>query len=85
MKNLGLDGSAPAAGPNSAGPNSGQTTVPASGTTGTWVDETDIRPMLMYLTGLRDDYEHDGRVIIEILQSPNCGGLLQTAAELANS
>ena len=42
-----------------------------SGTTGTWVDETDIRPTLMYLTGLKDDYEHDGRVITEILSGPN--------------
>jgi hypothetical protein len=71
VKNLGLDGSAPNAGPNSAGANSGQTTVPDEGTTGTWVDETDIRPTLMYLTGLKDDYEHDGRVITQILSSPN--------------
>jgi hypothetical protein len=42
-----------------------------SGTTGTWVDETDIRPTLIYLTGLKDDYEHDGRVITEILTAPN--------------
>ena len=71
VKNLGLDGSAPDAGPNSAGPNSGQVTVPDEGTAGTWVDETDIRPTLMYLTGLRDDYEHDGRAISEILAQPN--------------
>ncbi len=38
---------------------------------GPWVDETDIRPTLMYLTGLRDDYEHDGRVITQILAHPN--------------
>ena len=71
VKHLGLDGSPPDAGPNSAGPNSGQTTVPEESTTGTWVDETDIRPTLMYLTGLRDDYEHDGRVITQILAAPN--------------
>jgi hypothetical protein len=71
VKNLGLDGSAADAGPSSAGGNSGQVTVPDSGTTGTWVDETDIRPTLMYLAGLRDDYEHDGRVISEILSDPN--------------
>ena len=46
-------------------------TVPGSGTTGTWVDETDIRPTLIYLTGLKDDYEHDGRVISQILSHPN--------------
>jgi hypothetical protein len=71
VKNLGLNGSGPADGPNSAGPNSGQTVVANSGTTGTWVDETDIRPTLMYLTGLTDDYEHDGRVITQILADPN--------------
>jgi hypothetical protein len=71
VKNLGLDGSAASAGPNSAGANSGQVTVPGSHTAGTWVDETDIRPTVMYLLGLRDDYEHDGRVITEVLGSPN--------------
>ena len=54
VANLGLDGSPPNGGPNSAGPNSGQVTVPQSGTTGTWIDETDIRPTIMYLTGLKD-------------------------------
>ena len=71
VKNLGLDGQAPGTGPNSAGPNSGQQVVANSGTTGTWADETDIRPTLMYLTGLKDDYEHDGRVITEVLAAPN--------------
>jgi hypothetical protein len=71
VKNLGVDGPQPADGPNSAGPDSGQVTVPGSHTTGTWIDETDIRPTLMYLTGLRDDYEHDGRVITEVLTHPN--------------
>jgi hypothetical protein len=71
VKNLGLDGSAADAGPSSAGPNSGQVTVPESGTTGTWLDEADIRPTLLYLTGLKDDYESDGRVVSEILRQPN--------------
>jgi hypothetical protein len=71
VKNLGLDGSAADAGPSSAGSDSGQVTVPASHTKGTWVDETDIRPTMMYLLGLTDDYEHDGRVITQILTSPN--------------
>jgi hypothetical protein len=71
VKNLGLDGSAADAGPNSAGPNSGQLTVPGSHTKGTWIDETDIRPTMMYLLGLTDDYEHDGRVITQILTDPN--------------
>src|SRR6266480_4755695 len=70
VANLGVDGSAPADGPNSAGPDSGQTTVPDSGTTGTWVDETDIRPTLLYLAGLHDDYQSDGRAISEVLAAP---------------
>ncbi|HLK75487.1 MAG TPA: hypothetical protein VKU77_17770 [Streptosporangiaceae bacterium] len=71
VKHLGLDGSGAADGPNSAGPNSGQIEVVNSGTTGTWADETDIRPTMMYLAGLKDDYEHDGRVITQILSAPN--------------
>jgi hypothetical protein len=70
VAHLGLDGTAADAGPSSAGSNSGQVTVPGSGTTGTWMDETDIRPTLMYLTGLRDDYEHDGRVVTRLLAHP---------------
>jgi len=32
-----------------------------------WTDETDIRPTLMALTGLKDDYTHDGRVLWNIM------------------
>jgi hypothetical protein len=71
VKNLGVDGPQPNQGPNSAGPDSGQIVVADSGTTGTWTDETDIRPTMMYLLGLNDDYEHDGRVITQILTDPN--------------
>src|ERR1035441_5898591 len=71
VKHLGLDGLPASEGPSSAGPNSGHVVVASSGTTGTWTDETDIRPTLMYLTGLKDDYEHDGRVITELLADPN--------------
>src|SRR6516165_4350952 len=56
VKNLGLDGSAANAGPSSAGPNSGQGLVTGSHNKGTWIDETDIRPTMMYLLGLTDDY-----------------------------
>ena len=71
VKNLGVDGTAASKGPNSAGPDSGQVTVPGSHTTGPWLDETDIRPTMLYLTGLKDDYEHDGRVVTQILTNPN--------------
>ncbi len=71
VRNLGVDGPQPADGPNSAGPDSGQVTVPDSNTTGTWIDETDIRPTVLYLAGLRDDYQSDGRVITQVLADPN--------------
>src|SRR5437588_49346 len=31
----------------------------------TWSDHTDIRPTMMALLGLKDDYSHDGRVLFE--------------------
>jgi hypothetical protein len=71
VQHLGVDGDGPADGPNSAGPNSGQVTVPGSGTTGTWTDETDITPTELYLTGLHAGYTLDGRVISQILAHPN--------------
>jgi hypothetical protein len=33
--------------------------------TRTWADQTDLRPTTMALTGLKDDYAHDGRVLYE--------------------
>jgi hypothetical protein len=33
----------------------------------TWSDHTDIRPTMMMLLGLRDDYSHDGRALTEDL------------------
>jgi hypothetical protein len=71
VKNLGLDGPAANAGATSSGPDSGLITVADTNFPGPWVDETDIRPTMMYLTGLKDDYEHDGRVITQILATPN--------------
>ena len=37
------------------------------GTDTTWSDHTDVRPTMLELTGLQDDYVHDGRVITEVL------------------
>jgi hypothetical protein len=34
----------------------------------TWSDHTDVRPTILELVGLKDDYVHDGRVISQILQ-----------------
>jgi hypothetical protein len=71
VRHLGLDGPTASQGPSSAGADSGQITVSQQHFPGPWVDETDIRPTLMYLTGLRDDYEHDGRVITQVLAGPD--------------
>jgi hypothetical protein len=35
----------------------------------TWSDHTDIRPTILSLTGLVDDYSHDGRVLAEEMRS----------------
>jgi hypothetical protein len=71
VQNLGLDGNQPNAGPNSAGANSGNIEVDQTNLAGPWTDEADIRPTVMYLTGLRDDYTEDGRVISQVLANPN--------------
>jgi hypothetical protein len=71
IANLGLDGSTPEQGPNSAGADSGQETVVQLNNPGTWIDETDIQPTMMYAAGLRDDYTPDGRVISQILSRPD--------------
>jgi hypothetical protein len=34
-----------------------------------WSDHTDIRPTILLLAGLTDDYSHDGRALVEALQS----------------
>ena len=71
VRHLGLDGSGPADGPNSAGANSGQTEVVDLNLQGPWTDETDIEPTELYLLGLHADYIQDGRVITQILANPN--------------
>jgi hypothetical protein len=35
----------------------------------TWSDHTDIRPTILSITGLLDDYSHDGRVLTEVISS----------------
>jgi len=37
-------------------------------TTGIWTDHTDVRPTMLTLLGLRDDYIHDGRTVVELAQ-----------------
>jgi hypothetical protein len=33
----------------------------------TWTDHTNVRPTMLELAGLKDDYLNDGRVLIEVL------------------
>lgn len=33
-----------------------------------WSDHTDVRPTMMELLGLHDDYQHDGRALFEVIQ-----------------
>ena len=64
----GVDGPQPADGNQPSDPNSTHT-VPEASTVGTWVEEADLRPTLLYLLGLHDDYQTDGAVIPQVLTS----------------
>ena len=50
-------------GPGSSAPESRI----AGSTRETWTDHTNLRPTILALTGLKDDYQHDGRVLAEAL------------------
>ncbi len=58
-------------GPNSAGPDSGQSTVLSTqgANPGPWTDTTDLRATELHLLGLSDDYQGDGQVITPLLTS----------------
>ncbi len=62
----GVDGPQPADGNQPTDPESTHT-VPQASTVGTWVEEADIRPTMLQLVGLHDDYESDGHVITQAL------------------
>jgi hypothetical protein len=74
----GVDGPQPASSPAVRDPNGGGL-VPNFSTQGTWTDETDVRPTLLHLAGVADDYVLDGRVIGEITRGD---GRLQRTADL---
>ena len=77
----GVDGPAPADGNQPTDPESTHT-VPEASTVGTWVEETDIRPTMLYLAGLTDDYQSDGHVITQALANvpPALAATVQLAA-----
>jgi hypothetical protein len=49
--------------------------------TTTWSDHADIRPTMMLLLGLKDDYTHDGRVIAEDLSPSALPGSMQSQGQ----
>jgi len=55
----------------------------------TWSDHTDIRPTILLLAGLKDDYGHDGRVLSEALTGaalpPSVTGTGNVFRQLAQS
>ena len=62
----GVDGPGPTGGNESQDPNS-TNTVPEASKRGTWVEEASIRPTMIYLARLKDDYQTDGHVITQAL------------------
>ncbi|GHO74181.1 hypothetical protein KSD_19520 [Ktedonobacter sp. SOSP1-85] len=42
-----------------------------------WADHTDVRPTMMLLLGLKDDYRHDGRVLFEALNDKALPAVIQ--------
>ena len=64
----GVDGFTAGQGPSSED-GSNQNPQPVTGVKnpGTWADHTDIRPTVLALAGLKDDYVDDGRVLVEDL------------------
>jgi predicted transcriptional regulator len=62
----GVDGPQPPYGNQPSDPES-TNTVPEASQVGTWVEEADIRPTMLYLLGLTDDYLSDGHVITQAL------------------
>lgn len=66
----GIDGPTPEQSNESQDPNSTRT-VPQASTRGTWVEEVDLRPTMLSLLGLHDDYGSDGAVVSQVLAHPS--------------
>jgi predicted transcriptional regulator len=48
-----------------------------------WTDHTDVRPTMLSLLGLHDDYSHDGRPVAQVLDSGAIPAALQSSDALA--
>jgi hypothetical protein len=46
----------------------------------TWTDHTNLRPTILSLTGLKDDYTDDGRVLVEAIKSGSAPHALKGSA-----
>lgn len=44
-----------------------------------WSDHTDVRPTMLLLTGLNDDYSHDGRALVEVVRNNALPKALRTS------
>jgi hypothetical protein len=47
----------------------------------TWTDHTNVRPTMLALARLKDDYVHDGRVLVETLRTSSVPKALRTGAK----
>jgi hypothetical protein len=60
--------------------------VQNAGVTGAvWSDHTDIRPTMMLLANLKDDYAHDGRILHEVLNANRLPSVIASQAPLFQS
>ena len=75
----GVNGPQPAGGNEASDPNS-TNTVPQASRHGTYVDEVDLRPTLLHLAGLTDDYPTDGTVVDRRAQSARARAALGAVA-----
>src|SRR5437762_8897508 len=48
-----------------------------------WTDHTDVRPTMLSLLGLTDDYGHDGRVVSQVLAPTAIPAALQSSDAVA--
>jgi hypothetical protein len=78
----GIDGPTPEQSNESHDPNS-TNTVPEASAQGTWAEEVDIRPTMLWLLGLSDDYATDGSVVSQVLRDP--GPALGATTSLATA
>jgi hypothetical protein len=78
----GIDGPTPEQSNQARDPNS-ENTVPEASHRGTWVEEVDLRPTMLWLLGLHDDYATDGAVASQVLAHPSAS--LRATTRLAKA